>query len=111
VKAVGVGERLQAYATFLFDVPAAANAPYRLELELLKKDNTVEATVAPGILLGDVKARRGGETIGLSFDPSKLVGPGVHLLRATLKDGQGTTHFQYYRSFFVINDLNKRLAE
>jgi hypothetical protein len=42
-------------------------------------------------VLGDAKTRHSGETIGLSFDPSKLVGPGVHLLRATLKDGQGTS--------------------
>jgi predicted esterase len=111
VKAVGAGERLQAYATFLFDAPAAANAPYRMELEILKSDNTKEATVEPGIVLGDIKGRRGGETIGLNFDPSKRVGPGVHLLRATLKDGQGAALFQYYRSFFIINDLNKRLAE
>src|SRR6185436_5907114 len=57
VKAVGVGERLQAYATFLFDVPAAANAPYRLELEVLKPDATKEATIEPGIVLGDAKTR------------------------------------------------------
>src|SRR5262249_50263276 len=72
--------------------------------------NTKEASVESGIALGEVKSRRNGETIGLSFDPSKLVGPGIHLIRATLKDGQGATLGQYYRSFFVINDLNKRLG-
>src|SRR5262245_3663944 len=110
VKAVSVGERVQAQATFIFDAPAATNAPYRLELEILKNDNAKEASVEPGIMLGDIKSRRGGETIGIAFDPSKLVGTGVHLIHATLKDGQGASLGQYYRSFFVINDLNKRLA-
>lgn len=109
-KIVGAGEHLQTRATFLFDAPQTTNAPYRLELDLLKEDNTKAATVEPGITLGDVKARRGGETIGLAFDPSKLVGPGLYLIRAMLKDSRGATISQYYRSFFVINDLSKRLA-
>jgi|GEM_PF-419769 len=109
-KIVGVGDYLQARATFLFDAPAATNAPYRLELDIVKNDNAREASVAPGIVLGEVKTRVGGEMIGLIFDPSKLVGPGLHLIRATLKNNQGATLGQYYRSFFVINDLNKRLA-
>jgi len=109
-KIVGAGERLQTRATFLFDAPEAANGPYRFELEILKDEKTREASVEPGIMLGDVKSRRGGETIGLTFDPSRLVGPGFHLIRATLKDGKGAAHGQYYRSFFVINDLDKRLA-
>src|SRR5262245_38294313 len=108
---VAAGERLQTRATFLFDAPQAANAPYRLELEILKDENTRVASVEPGITIGDVKSRRGGETIGFTFDPSKLVGPGLHLIRATLKNSQGATLGQYYRSFFVINGLNKRLAE
>jgi predicted esterase len=109
-KIVGVGEQLQTRATFLFDAPQASNAPYRIEIDILKDENTREASVATGIVLGDVKTRRGGETIGFIFDPSKMVGPGLHLIRATLKDGQGNTLGLYYRSFFVINDLGKRLA-
>src|SRR4030095_2750839 len=62
-KIVAAGERLQTRATFLFDAPAAANAPYRLELEILKDENNKVASVEPGIMLGDVKSRRGGETI------------------------------------------------
>lgn len=109
-KVVGTGEPLQTRAVFLFDAPPATNAPYRMELEILRSDNSTEAFVPPGIVLGDVKTRRSGETIGLTFDPSKLVGPGLHVLRATLKNAQGNALYQYYRSFFIIGDLNKRMA-
>ncbi len=109
-KVLGAGEHLQSRATFLFDAPAASIGPYRLDMEILKDENTREASVEPGIILGDVRGRRSGEIIGLTFDPSKLVGPGLHLLRATLKDGQGRALYQYYRSFFIVNDLNKRMA-
>ena len=109
-KVVGAGEYVQTRALFLFDAPAATAAPYRLELEILKSDNTKVASVEPGIVLGEVKGRRAGETIGLTFDPSKLVGPGVHTLRATLKNSQGTALYQYFRTFVVIGDLSKRLA-
>jgi poly(3-hydroxybutyrate) depolymerase len=110
VKVIGAGEYLQTRTTFLFDAPPASSGPYRLDLEILKDENTREAAVEPGIVLGDVRGRRAGEMIGLTFDPSKIVGPGLHLLRATLKDGQGKALYQYYRSFFIVNDLNKRMA-
>ena len=108
-KVIGTGENLATHATFLFDAPAAAQGHYRLQLDLLKANGDKEATVDPGIVLGDVRGRRGGETIGLTFDPSKLVQPGLHLLRATLQDGHGTAIFQYHRSFFIVPDLTKRL--
>jgi predicted esterase len=108
-KAVGTGEYLATRATFLFDAPAAAQAPYRLQLDILKAGGEKETSVEPGIVLGDVHGRRGGETIGLTFDPSKLTQPGLHLLRATLQDGKGTAIFEYYRSFFVVTDLSKRI--
>jgi predicted esterase len=44
------------------------------------------------------------------FVPSEHVGPGLHLLRATLKNGKNETLYEYYRSFFVIDNLNRRLA-
>lgn len=109
-KIVDIGERLEAQVSFLFDVPNAVGAPYHLDLDLLKRDLTHEASITNGINVGEVKTRRAGETLGFSFDPSKLVGPGLHLIRATLKDGQGTALTQYYRSFFVITDLGKRLS-
>ncbi|HXG67599.1 MAG TPA: hypothetical protein VNO70_21025 [Blastocatellia bacterium] len=109
-KVVGAGDYLQTRATFLFDAPAATKAPYRLELDLVNKDGTKAASVEPGITLGDVRTRKAGETIGLTFIPAKLAGPGLHILRATLRDGEGAQLFQYYRTFFIINDLDKRLA-
>lgn len=108
-KLVGVGEYLHTRATFLFDAPATAQSPYRLQLDLLKPGGDKEATVEPGIMLGDVRGRRAGETIGVTFDPSKLAQPGLHLLRATLQDAHGTSIFEYYRSFFIVSDLTKRL--
>jgi poly(3-hydroxybutyrate) depolymerase len=107
-KAVGTGEYLATRATFLFDAPAATQAPYRLQLDLLNAEGSKEKTVEPGIVLGDVSGRKAGETIGLTFDPSKIAQPGLHTLRATLQDGHGTTIFEYYRSFFVVTDLSKR---
>jgi predicted esterase len=122
-KVVAPGESLQCRATFLFDAPAAAAPPYRLELDLLKPDTVSpegqkteglsskgndKIAVAPGILLGDVEHRREGETIGLVFVPSKSVGPGLHLLRATLKNGKGETLYEYFRTFFVVESLNRR---
>ena len=108
-KVLGTNEYLQSRATFLFDAPPVADPPYRLELDILKSDGTNEASVESGIVLGDVRGRRGGETIGRTFDPSKLVGPGLHMLRATLKDGHGVTSYQYYRTFAIVPDLTKRL--
>ena len=87
-KIIEPGEYLQARATFLFNAPAAAAPPYRLELEIVNDAGARQAEVAPGIMLGDVRGRRGGEAIGLILDPSKLIGPGLHTLRATLKDGE-----------------------
>ncbi|HME07859.1 MAG TPA: hypothetical protein VKG25_12460 [Bryobacteraceae bacterium] len=113
-KLVGTGETLASRATFLFDAPAAADAPYRMKLDLLQGDGATkgqpEASVEPGIVLGDVRGRLSGETIGLTFDPSKLVGPGLHTLRATLQDGQGNQLFQYFRTFYIVADLGKRTA-
>ncbi len=60
-----------------------------------------------GVLL-PVRGRRGGETIGLTFDPSKIAQPGLHILRATLQDGRAAKIFEYYRSFFIVTDLSKR---
>ena len=107
-KIVGSGENLATRATFLFDSPEAAQPPYRLQLDILKADGAKEASVDPGIVLGDVRGKRGGETVGLTFDPSKLTQPGLHTLRATLQDGRGTTIYEYYRSFFIVADLSKR---
>lgn len=109
-KALAPGEYLQARATFVFDAPAAVEGPYRLELELMKADGTREALLDPGIVLDDVRPRRRGELIGLSFDPSKLVSPGLHTIRATLKNGKGVALYQYYRSFFVVRDFARRIA-
>jgi len=108
-KVIGNGEFLASKATFLFDAPAAAQPPYRLQLDLLKADGTKEATVDPGIVLGDVRGRHSGETIGLNFDPSKQVQAGLHTLRATLQDGHGTPIFEYYRTFFIVTDASKRI--
>jgi poly(3-hydroxybutyrate) depolymerase len=109
-KIIEPGEYLQSRATFLFDAPAAAEPPYRLELEIVDDAQARQAVVAPGIILGDIRGRRGGETIGLTFDPSKLVAPGLHTLHATLKDGGGAVLYQYYRTFAIIPDLASRLA-
>lgn len=108
-KVVGNGEFLASKATFLFDAPAAAQPPYRLQLDLVKADGSKEATIDPGIVLGDVRGRRAGETIGLTFDPSKYAQPGLHTLRATLQDGRGNSIFQYYRTFFIVTDASKRI--
>jgi predicted esterase len=108
-KLVGTGENLGARATFLFDAPAA-EGNFKMRLDLLKPDGTEEAAVDPGILLGDVRGRKAGETIGLTFDPSKSAQPGLHTLRATLEDGHGAKLFEYYRTFFVVADLGKRTA-
>lgn len=109
-KVVSAGEYLQARATFLFDAPAAANAPYHLDFDILKSDGTSEASIAPGIRLGDIRSRRAGELFGLIFDPSSSVATGLHTLCATLKNGNGTELYRYYRTFFVIKDLSKRSA-
>jgi len=109
VKVIGTGEYLQSRAMFLFDAPALSDGPYRMELEIDKADGSKEAAVPAGIALGDVRGRGAGETSGLSFDPSKLVGPGLHLLRATLKNGKDDTLYRYYRTFVIIPDVAKRL--
>ena len=109
-KTVGTGDYLQAKATFVTDAPAGTEGPYRVELEILKVDGTREASVDPAIGLGDVKGKRAAEFIGVAFVPSKLVPVGLHTLRATLKNGKGTALYQYSRTFFVIEDLSKRIA-
>ncbi|HET6325198.1 MAG TPA: hypothetical protein VFG04_11030 [Planctomycetaceae bacterium] len=122
-KVISDGEPLHCRATFLFDAPAAATGPYHLELTLLKPGNigsegqkaenasSSEKIVAtPGIVLGDVKNRREGETVGLIFVPSKHVGPGLHLLRATLKNGKDEALYEYYRTFFLVDNLKQRFA-
>ncbi len=109
-KLVGTGEPLASRATFLFDAPAAPDAPYRMKLDLLAPDGKKEAAIEPGIGLGDVRGRTGGETIGLTFDPSKLVGPGLHTLRGTLEDSNGKQLYQYFRTFYIVPDLGKRTA-
>jgi poly(3-hydroxybutyrate) depolymerase len=114
-KLVGTGENLVTRATFVFDAPAADHGPYRLRLDLLKPDGSQEAAIEPGITLGDVRQRKSGETVGYVFDPSKSVPPGLHLLRATLQDGSGQDGhgaklYEYYRSFFIVTDLSKRVA-
>ena len=108
-KVFGAGDYLQSRAVFLFDAPLAGDGPYRMELEIEKVDGSQEAAVAPGIALGDVRGKQAGESAGLSFDPSKLVGPGLHLLRATLKNGKDDTLYRYYRTFVIIPDVAKRL--
>lgn len=108
-KVIGEGEYLQSRAAFLFDAPAAAQAPYRIDLEILKSDGS-KVAVVPGIELGDVRGRRAGESIGVTFDPSKLAGPGLHTLRATLKDSNGAAIYEYFRTFAVIRDLSRRLT-
>jgi predicted esterase len=110
VKAIAPGDYLQAKATFMFDAPSAPEAPYRMELELLKSDGAREALLETGIMLGDVKSRHGGEFIGFAFDPSKLVAPGLHTIRATLRNAKGAALYQYYRTFFVISDFARRIA-
>jgi predicted esterase len=107
-KLVGTGENLAVHATWLFDAPAAENGPYRMRLELMKPDGSKEAD-APGIVLGDVRGRKAGETTGIVFDPSKVVQQGLHTAHAVLEDGHGTKLFDYYRSFFVVPDLQKRV--
>jgi predicted esterase len=109
-KLVGTGEHLTARATFVLDAPAASNGPYKMRLELLKSDGTKEAAVEPGITLGDVHGRHEGELVGLAFDPSKLAQPGLHTIRATLENAQGTKLYEYYRTFWIVPDLAKRVA-
>jgi len=109
-KTFAPGDYLQAKATFIFDAPAVTEPPYRLELELLKSDGTREALLEPGIMLGDVKGRRGGDFIGFAFEPSKGAPAGLHTIRATLKNSKGSTLFQYYRTFFVVSDVARRIA-
>jgi poly(3-hydroxybutyrate) depolymerase len=109
-KLVGSGESLAARATFVFDAPAAANGPYRMRLDLLKADGTKEASADPGVTLGDVRGRHTGEMIGFTFNPSAVVQPGLHTVRATLEDGKGTKLFEYYRTVCIVPDLNKRVA-
>jgi poly(3-hydroxybutyrate) depolymerase len=109
-KLVGAGENLTTRATFLFDAPPATQGPYRMKLDVLKPDGTAEAAVDQSIVLGDVSGRKAGETVGLVFDPSKLATPGLHLIRATLLDGHGAKMYEYYRSFFIVTDLAKRVA-
>jgi len=109
-KLVGPGDSLEAQSVFLFDAPTVAHPPYRLVLEILDRDDAVEATVEPGITLGDVRGRRQGETIGLVFAPSRLVGPGVHTLRATLKNGRDEPVYRYFRSFALVADLDQRIG-
>lgn len=109
-KAFTPGDYLGARAAFIFDAPAAGDPPYRIELELLKADGTREALLQPGIVLGDVKSRRAGEFIGFAFDPSKYAQPGLHTLRATLRNNKGNALYEYYRSFFILSDLSKRIA-
>jgi poly(3-hydroxybutyrate) depolymerase len=109
-KVVGTGENLSARATLLFDPPDGTQGPYRLQLDLLKADGAVEVTVEPGIALGGLHGRKALAFFGLTFDPSKLTGPGLHLVRATLMDSHDAKLFEYYRSFFVVSDLAKRVA-
>jgi poly(3-hydroxybutyrate) depolymerase len=108
-KLVGTGESLTARATFVFDAPDATQGPYKFKLALLN-GKTTEATVEPGLTLGDVRGRKTGEMIGVTFDPSKLVQPGLHTIKATLEDGHGTALYEYFRTFFVVADLSKRAA-
>ena len=109
-KLIDTGDHLAARATFVLDAPAAANGPYKMRLELLKPDGLTEAPVDPGIVLGDVRGRHEGELAGVVFIPSKLTQPGVHTIKATLEDWRGKTIFEYYRTFSVVSDLNKRVA-
>lgn len=109
-KVVGTGEHLMARALFVLDAPAAASGPYKIKLDLVTADGAEEASVEPGITLGDVRGRREGEMIGLAFDPSKIAQPGLHTIRATLEDATGKKLYEYYRSFTIVKDLGKRLA-
>ena len=109
-KAFAVGDYLHAKAAFVIDAPAGTEGPYRVELEILKAEGTREALVDPAIGLGDVKGRRAGEFVGVAFIPSKLVSPGLHTLHATLRNGKGDALYQFYRTFFVIDDLSRRIA-
>lgn len=109
-KTFGTGDYLQAKATFVIAAPAGTEGPYRVELDILKVDGTRESSVDPAIGLGDVKGKRAGEFAGVAFVPSKLVSPGLHTLRATLKTARGVSLYQYSRTFFVIEDLGKRIA-
>lgn len=109
-KVVGTGEHLTARAMFVLDAPAAANGPYKMKLDLVKAGGAEEASIDPGITLGDVRGRREGEMIGLAFTPSKFAQPGVHTIRATLLDGSGKKLHEYYRSFVIVQDLAKRVA-
>jgi predicted esterase len=109
-KLIGTGEDLAARATFVFDAPAATAGPYRMRIDLLKADGTKIGSADPGIVLGDVRGRRSGEMAGFAFTPSALVQPGLHTIRATLEDGHGAKLYEYYRTFFIVADLNKRVA-
>ncbi len=109
-KIVGTGENLTARTMFLYDSGQVEKGPYRMRLSLLKPDGTKEAAVEPGINIGAAKNRKAGEIIGLSFDPSKLVQPGLHTIQATLEDSEGRANFEYYRTFVLVSDLNKRVA-
>jgi len=80
-----------------------------MRLDLLKADGSKEATVEPGITLGDVHGRKSGEMAGLTFDPSKVTQPGLHTIRATLEASPGAKIFEYPH-VFSGEHLNKRTA-
>ena len=107
-KVVGLGEPLVTRATFLFDAPAAAQPPYRLRFDLMADAGKLEAALDHDIVLGDVRGRRAGDTIGVVLSP-EIARLGQHILRATLEDGHGTKLFEYYRTFSVVPELNKRV--
>jgi pimeloyl-ACP methyl ester carboxylesterase len=109
-KVVGPGDHLTVRSMFLADPGEASGGPYRMKLDLLKPDGAMEAAVEPGISVGAVRNRKAGEIEGLSFDPSKLAQPGPHLIRATLQNANGRTMYEYYRSFTIVANLNKRMG-
>ncbi len=107
-KVVDAEYPLEGRITFIFDGPAAPLAPYRVELEILKSEDAREISL-PAVPLESAQDHRAGDDRAFTI-PARTLLPGLHTLRATLKNRAGTVIYRYYRTFFVIKDLNKRLA-
>ncbi|MBI2824752.1 MAG: hypothetical protein HYX69_08705 [Planctomycetia bacterium] len=107
-KVLGPGDMLRASATWLFDASTGEATPYRVDLDILKPDESKEASFLETIQL--TEGPHAGEFSGVAFEAAKFLPPGLHLIRGTLKDGRGTSIYEFYRSFFIVPEFDKRLA-
>lgn len=110
VKVVEAGSDLFGKVTFLFDGPPAEIGPYRIDLDLSRADGSPAKAIPGRIDLGEVQSRTGASKLDFALKTSAL-SPGLHTVRATLRNNAGADLFQYYRTFIVIKDLNRRLSD